>query len=136
MRVSDWSSDVCSSDLDGARAGQCKVRQNGLQAARTSGQAIGDEWRGHGQIRWAAVEAGLAVIGQPLGRSQCDAAAKAECPDSARTERDGIRCDVELAGTASECAHAPEPGQGGGDVQAPQACPRARTGVTARNSPL
>src|SRR3546814_12400078 len=43
MRISDWSSDVCSSDLDAAEALSLHRRQAGLGAEHGGGQVDGDQ---------------------------------------------------------------------------------------------
>src|SRR3546814_20956041 len=50
MRISDWSSDVCSSDLDGFRIAEEDLRLRG------SGELLGTRQSGEAAFRLASVE--------------------------------------------------------------------------------
>src|SRR3546814_8860647 len=59
MRISDWSSDVCSSDLPGRRAGRTVVSVTGAELRRGLGrqEALAEAVRRHqGQVLLAAEE--------------------------------------------------------------------------------
>src|SRR3546814_8740037 len=69
MRISDWSSDVCSSDLDG-------TARNGLQRGdelRTRDDAVGGEV-GRSGVSSLAADADV----EPVGRRHCRAATDSE----------------------------------------------------------
>src|SRR3546814_9630327 len=62
MRISDWSSDVCSSDLTGCLAeGHCRHRSPGRRSAvschigRTTARGLRGSTRGRRQWRWRPV---------------------------------------------------------------------------------
>src|SRR3546814_20194145 len=56
MRISDWSSDVCSSDLRARRRSQATVtaRGNGCLQSDSTCSPSGDASRGHSGVGWEA----------------------------------------------------------------------------------
>src|SRR3546814_16807798 len=67
MRISDWSSDVCSSDLAGRRAALDLVHEAGPRAGRIDGIAAGTQQegspqRGDGAVDRAGRGEGAAVV--------------------------------------------------------------------------
>src|SRR3546814_1406383 len=64
MRISDWSSDVCSSDLYLARLAGGAARVQGSRQARRGGKALPRLWRG--RALGADAHQGL-LLGRPRG---------------------------------------------------------------------
>src|SRR3546814_5867976 len=72
MRISDWSSDVCSSDLDGAQPGRDRHRHPGSDhPGAASGAAAGARPRIRGDARGRAPGDGRMIFGpMPTGEAE------------------------------------------------------------------
>src|SRR3546814_9296661 len=85
MRISDWSSDVCSSDLNKANyaAREERTLEQVILPTQAAAQTIADKVKGGTSLAAAAKSAGLAVAGlsdlsqQQYAEKSSDAVAKA-----------------------------------------------------------
>src|SRR3546814_5921359 len=73
MRISDWSSDVCSSDLDEPRARQFFKRLEVVVLTKADGRDFALPLEiGVGQLNFVAGEIGLELVGEGTGGGTFD----------------------------------------------------------------
>src|SRR3546814_8285053 len=72
MRISDWSSDVCSSDLDRPVHRPKRIQPFDDEAAAKKGQARAEIWAGHEQADRPRAFLAVEIVADDRNRSRTD----------------------------------------------------------------